>query len=288
MFIHADNYYQLHTQNQTYTFYDAELIILDSDTYESIEFALKLGEIEAKYIMSFKYSQEQEGSTIDIEQKLGPKIRFSFGRKSYEDICQYFIEYPPIIYYANGAQSQGTIYVELKNAVSPIAKEFLNAIDWQGVSLHKESQGIYPYEQDSIQYFFAKYVENDFDILYDDDGSGEIADLIGFKDSDTCIEIHLYHLKYATGGVVSNQIGNFYEVFDKDSLILDKLFGYKIKRIKDSIKVGFPLSRLDYILKLIGNINYVVIDNTLIEKKEFNNNKLLTTAGRRFFVKKLK
>jgi DNA mismatch repair ATPase MutS len=67
--------------------------------------------------------------------------------------------------------------------------------------------------------------------------------------------------------------GNFYEVFDKDSLILNKLFGYKIKRIKDSIKVGFPLNRLDYILKLIGNINYVVIDNTVVEKQEFDNNK---------------
>ena len=69
------------------------------------------------------------------------------------------------------------------------------------------------------------------------------------------------------------KVGNFYEVFDKDSLILDKLFGYKIKRIKDSIKVGFPLNRLDYIIKLIGNIKYVVIDNTVVEKKEFNNNK---------------
>ena len=69
------------------------------------------------------------------------------------------------------------------------------------------------------------------------------------------------------------KVGNFYEVFDKDSLILDKLFGYKIKRIKDSIKVGFPLNRLDYIIKLIGNINYVVIDNTVIKKKIFNNNK---------------
>ena len=46
-----------------------------------------------------------------------------------------------------------------------------------------------------------------------------------------------------------------------------------IKRIKDSIKVGFPLNRLDYIIKLIGNINYVVIDNTVVEKKEFDNNK---------------
>ena len=69
------------------------------------------------------------------------------------------------------------------------------------------------------------------------------------------------------------KVGNFYEVFDKDSLILNKLFGYKIKRIKDNIKVGFPISRLDYILKLIGNINYVVIDNTIVKKKKFNNNK---------------
>ena len=97
------------------------------------------------------------------------------------------------------------------------------------------------------------------------------------------------------------KIGNFYEVFDKDSLILNKLFGYKIKKVKDTIKVGFPLSRLDYILKLIGNINYVVIDNALIEKKEFDNNKYkdynfdinsiilnstLTTEGRRFFTEK--
>ena len=62
------------------------------------------------------------------------------------------------------------------------------------------------------------------------------------------------------------KIGNFYEVFDKARLILNKLFGYKIKRIKDSIKVGFLINRLDYILKLICNINYVVIDNTIVEK----------------------
>ena len=28
------------------------------------------------------------------------------------------------------------------------------------------------------------------------------------------------------------KVGSFYEVFDKDSLILNKLFGYKIKRLK--------------------------------------------------------
>ena len=68
--------------------------------------------------------------------------------------------------------------------------------------------------------------------------------------------------------------GNFYEVFDKDSLILNDLFNYKVKRIKDNIKTGFPINKLNYITKLIGNISYIIIENgNIIDKKIFNNNK---------------
>ena len=81
-----------------------------------------------------------------------------------------------------------------------------------------------------------------------------------------------YRLEYKDF-LIFVKIGNFYEVFDKDSLILNKLFGYKIKRIKDNIKVGFPISRIGYITRLIDNINYVVINNDKIIKKEFNNNR---------------
>ena len=64
------------------------------------------------------------------------------------------------------------------------------------------------------------------------------------------------------------KVGSFYEVFDKDSLILNKLFGYKIKRIKDNIKVGFPLNRLDYI------INVKIKTDKNIKVKSFNSRKL--------------
>lgn len=68
--------------------------------------------------------------------------------------------------------------------------------------------------------------------------------------------------------------GNFYEVFDNDSLILNDIFYYKVKRIKDTIKSGFPISKFDYIVKLIGNINYVVIENgNIVDKKIFKDNK---------------
>lgn len=43
-----------------------------------------------------------------------------------------------------------------------------------------------------------------------------------------------YRLEYKNC-ILFFKIGNFYEVFDNDALILNKLFGYKIKRFKDNI-----------------------------------------------------
>ncbi len=80
-----------------------------------------------------------------------------------------------------------------------------------------------------------------------------------------------YRLEYKDN-ILFIKVGSFYETFDKDALILNKLFGYKIKRIKDKIKVGFPLNRLDYVLRLIGNINYTIIDNKEIKEKRFKDN----------------
>lgn len=72
--------------------------------------------------------------------------------------------------------------------------------------------------------------------------------------------------------IIFIKVGSFYEVFDKDSLILNELFDYKIKRIKDNIKLGFPVKTLDSIIKLMGNINYVIVDKEIIDMK-FNDNK---------------
>ena len=80
-----------------------------------------------------------------------------------------------------------------------------------------------------------------------------------------------YRLEYKDY-IIFIKVGSFYEVFDKDSLILNELFDYKIKKIKDNIKVGFPIGKLESIIKLMGNINYVIIDES-IEKMEFDDNK---------------
>ena len=70
------------------------------------------------------------------------------------------------------------------------------------------------------------------------------------------------------------KVGNFYEVFDKDAIIISKLLNYKIKFIKNNIKVGFPINSLNNVVNKLNNINDVVIDNNnIIDIKEYEDNK---------------
>lgn len=74
--------------------------------------------------------------------------------------------------------------------------------------------------------------------------------------------------------IIFLKFGNFYEVFDNYCLILNKKFNYKIKRMKNNIKVGFPINKLDDILRLLDDVNYVIIEkDKIIEVKEYENNK---------------
>ena len=74
--------------------------------------------------------------------------------------------------------------------------------------------------------------------------------------------------------VVLIKFGNFYECFEKDAFILNVLFNYKVKKISNSFKVGFPISSLDNVIDKFHKekINYVVVDNDNVIKKSFDNN----------------
>lgn len=149
-----------------------------------------------------------------IHQISGQKLGLAYGGHRYEDICDYFCQNDsaPIICFANGAELVGNLLHSVNETIIPFPVEELKPLNWQGVSLEKESQRVFPYRKDSIQYSFAERIKEQFDVLFDDDGSGEIADLIGIKDHDNEIHIHLYHLKYAHEGKINNQVSNFYEV----------------------------------------------------------------------------
>lgn len=129
------------------------------------------------------------------------------------DLLDYLNVNPPIVWFADGSALQGNEYVQLKHVIQPYPKENLIDWNWAGIDISKEAQGVNPIATDSIQYkVIQKLLANDFDIIYDDDYSGEIADVITIKELDNEINVQFYHLKFAKDGEVNTRIDNFYEV----------------------------------------------------------------------------
>lgn len=129
------------------------------------------------------------------------------------DLLEYLNSNPPIVWFADGSALQGNEYVQLKHIIQPYPTDKLIDWDWTGIDLSKESQGINPIITESIQYkVIQELLADDYDIIYDDDYSGEIADIITIKEFDNEINVQFYHLKFAKGGLVNTRVDNFYEV----------------------------------------------------------------------------
>ena len=66
------------------------------------------------------------------------------------------------------------------------------------------------------------------------------------------------------------KVGSFYECFSKDALIINKLFNYKIKKINNTFKCGFPINNIEYVINKLkqNNINYIILEDDITDKYE--------------------
>lgn len=218
---------------------DVELELLNNTIKPYIDFAIANDELRGEY--RIEYSQDENGKPhYCVSKKNGDNLMLREGERCFNDITDYFNtnNNVPVIHFVDGTILFANNYVVPNKTIEPYPVEELFSIDWTGVDISKESQHVVPYELDSIQNHFAQQIIEKYDLLYDDDGSGEIADLLGFSIEDKVINIHLFHLKFANDGKVSNQITNFYEVCGQATKCLkwrDKdvsdLFNHLFKRI---------------------------------------------------------
>ena len=99
---------------------------------------------------------------------------------------------------------RGNEYIELKMLPALYDKNRMIAWNWDGVNILQESQGVSPnMKTNSIQYrVIQELIKGDYDIVYDDDNAGEIADVLTLKQIDNEIHVELYHLKFAHDGKI--------------------------------------------------------------------------------------
>lgn len=179
---------------------------------------------------------------------------------SEESFEEFLDENPMTVFYADDSISYGTNYLAPKQKADEIPEELIETLEWENVNLSKESQGSEPYETDSIQYYIHRRILQKYDFLIDDDGSGEVADLVAINNSEHEIDITLYHLKYAIKGKHSKSIENLYQVCGQAQKSIrwkyqrgNKIFEHILKRSENKEKMVEAVAFLKELLKIFLN-----------------------------------
>lgn len=214
MYLDIETKYRFSIDDTICDLSNVELCLVNPSTDGDLLFSLRTENKEAIFKIELFEKVEGDESFADfkITKQSNENVIVYFGNKIL-DAAEFFENFIPTIWFADGSSLIGNEYYELKQQIGIYPKDELMPWDWTNVNLRKESQGVMPKLTDSIQFKVIEFLkQGDFDVIYDDDYSGEIADVIAIKAHSDKIQIKLYHLKFAHDGVVSNQISNFYEV----------------------------------------------------------------------------
>lgn len=157
------------------------------------------------------------GKNADFAFVYEGDARASIKRGTESDLCEFLTEYPPTIWFADGARLDGNVLIRLRTDAVLYSRDRLMALDWNKIDLSKESQRE-ERRPDSIQFRMIEHLkaEGCHEILMDDDGKGEAADIVGISlDSLTLpkvITVDLYHCKYSGEPEPGSRIEDMYEV----------------------------------------------------------------------------
>ena len=162
--------------------------------------------------------EDEEGPNYRFVVQGGVRVQVRRGeRADADDATDFFYEDPPMIWFSDGSALEGNDFIPLKTTHPPYDAAKIVARDWAGINIRKESQGEQK-EADSIQArIIATLMNGDYDMVIDDDGKGEAADvvtikLIGDAAAPSRIDVEFYHCKYSQEATAGRRIEDLYEV----------------------------------------------------------------------------
>lgn len=205
-------------------FNDRQFVVYGDIEVPLIAIDLELGDVNANghiviRIVSDTFSSEY---VQIIDEKLpggyrhdhasGPTVKFRRGSSISVPIEEYLQKDPLIVRYVDGTYSYNCYHIPTNLKVELYDKRKLDSWDWTGIPLNKESTGKF-LDKNTIQYRTYEHLAEDFDLIFNDDGCGEAADLVCLKDIDnSTILLCFVHCKGAINAQVSQDIRNFYTV----------------------------------------------------------------------------
>lgn len=205
MYMSSESIFDLIINDREIPLFDVDISLINPSEIGDIVFKIGNNDISVKY----KLTLQDNNYKFEI---LGDHTALIRIRNNTIPLSDYFYENTPRIWFYDNSVLEGNSYTELKSPYPPYDSNKIEVWDWQGVDIRKESQGL-DFDNSSIQFKLIDYlISQDYDIIFDDDGSGEIGDVIAIKDNENSIEVEIYHCKYSSESKPGGRVKDLYEV----------------------------------------------------------------------------
>lgn len=185
--------------------YETDIVLIDPTENGDLKFEIcsESARIQCKLTLS------EENYNFSVFEKKNVKVK----RNTQSQLLkEFFFHDPPKIWFVDGSSLEGNFYTELNKDFEPYPKEYIQTWNWNGVDLKKESQGKIK-KNDSIQYRVIKELQKkNYDVIFDDDGPGEAADIVCVRDCEKSIKVEFYHCKYSHRTTPGRRIEDLYTV----------------------------------------------------------------------------
>lgn len=195
---------------------ELELELIDPGTSGNLKFAVKSEAQHAVIELELLGTEAEpdyqfkalDGKTVTVRRGEHAEPR---------PMPDYFYYNPPMIWFVDGSALEGNQYVELKTTQPPYNPARLQDWDWAGTNIRSESQGKLKSPESIQARVIRELSASDYDVLFDDDGSGEAADVVAIRvvggiEAPSQIEVEFYHCKYSHDATPGQRIEDLYEV----------------------------------------------------------------------------
>lgn len=187
---------------------------------------IELDEFAVTDAVRFRVSSEDAAAHFELRlgtagtvfsQVSGADVMVVRGRaRKQKRLLELFQEDPPFVYFSDGDTLVGSDMLELpKNSeVTAYDADKIVKMDWTGVDIRAESQGTVK-RADTVQghvLAMLRQSASPYDIIFDDDGAGEVADIVAIRRSGRTLAIDLFHCKYSAGKLPGARVEDLYEV----------------------------------------------------------------------------
>lgn len=147
-------------------------------------------------------------------------VKIVFGKE--QGLADYLNENNPLrLLKQDGSFVHGNLRYYSPSTVNVrIPMQLFEAWNWGSTNIQSESMGKTG-DMNTVQGFTFTQISAKYEIIFNDDGAGEVADLVAISEQGHRIVIDLYHCKYcsAVGGVTKpgGRVGDTYEVTGQTS-----------------------------------------------------------------------